>query len=59
MTDDKLVPVRCGECDSIVAAQTGGAIIIKDTHRGQKHVTVITLDRLLQEPSLRPSVKRV
>ena len=52
--------ISCGECSQPVAQAIGNAIVIKKNHGGQQHVTIITVDRLLQEePSLRPSVKRV
>lgn len=38
--------VRCAECGTPVAEVQGEALVIRSTHHGDKHVTVLSLAEL-------------
>jgi hypothetical protein len=49
------VPVRCQQCSLVVAVVKGDALIIMARHHGEKHITIIPLERLVQMGGKQPS----
>lgn len=41
--------IRCSQCSVIAAEIKGDALIIQARHHGEKHITVIPLDKLIRK----------